>query len=184
MCPYDPTWPVSFDRQAAVLDEALGPWLDGSVEHIGSTAVPGLVAKPIIDIVAVVDDIGCAPAVTSRLEEAGWLSAPEPPDAGLRKLSFCTPSVERRTHHLHVVERSSGGWRGWLAFRDALRRRPELVTEYGELKRRLARDHGADPNQRDAYRAGKAAWIAAVTEAALTEAAVTEAAVEADPGAP
>ncbi len=166
MYPYDPSWVVSFDRQAAVIDEALQPWLIGTVEHIGSTAVPGLVSKPIIDMLAVAD-ISCAPAATQLLEGLGWISAPEPTDEVLRKLSFCTPSVERRTHHLHVVEQSSSGWRGWLAFRDVLRLRPDLVTEYGELKSRLADSHGADPNQRDAYRAGKAGWISRVTEGAL-----------------
>jgi GrpB-like predicted nucleotidyltransferase (UPF0157 family) len=163
MSPYDPGWPVSFEREERRLSVALRPWLVAPLEHIGSTAVPGLVAKPIIDIVAVVTDIGAAAAAVQPLAGLGWLAAPEPTDLALRKLSFCTPSVARRTHHLHVVEWSSSGWRGWLAFRDHLRVHSELAAEYGELKRRLADAHGSDPNQRDAYRAGKASWIIEIT---------------------
>lgn len=166
MHPYDPRWPRSFQREASGLAVVLRPWLVEPLEHIGSTAVPGLVAKAIIDIVAVVADIDAAQAAAEPLASVGWIAAPEPTDVALRKLSFCTPSVERRTHHLHVVEHSSTGWRGWIAFRDHLRANPALATEYGELKRRLAAAHGSDPNQRDAYRAGKAAWIAATTHAA------------------
>jgi GrpB-like predicted nucleotidyltransferase (UPF0157 family) len=77
--------------------------------------------------------------------------------------------VELRTRHLHVVERSSLGWRGWLAFRNYLRTHPEVAGEYGDLKTRLANERGGDPNQRDAYRAGKADWIRSVTQRALSE---------------
>ena len=165
---YDPSWARSFGQEASRLAVALQPWLVEPLEHIGSTAVPGLVAKPIIDIVAVVADIDSAGAAAEPLATLGWISAPEPTDAALRKLSFCMPSIARRTHHLHVVEQSSSGWRGWIAFRDHLRAHPAVAAEYGELKRRLADAHGSDPNQRDAYRAGKAAWVAATTEAATS----------------
>ncbi len=164
---YDPAWPSSFDDEARRLTVALQLWLVRPLEHIGSTAVPGLDAKPIIDIVAVVADIDSAAAAAEPLALVGWLAAPEPTDATLRKLSFCTPSIAHRTHHLHIVEQSSSGWRGWIAFRDHLRAHPDVAAEYTELKRHLADAHGSDPNQRDAYRAGKAAWVAATTEAAM-----------------
>jgi GrpB-like predicted nucleotidyltransferase (UPF0157 family) len=61
----------------------------------------------------------------------------------------------------------SSGWRGWLAFRDDLRTHPEVAREYGELKTRLANEHGTDPNQRDAHRAGKAEWVGSTTTRAL-----------------
>ncbi len=168
MVPYDPGWAVSFEYERARLARALDPWLVHPLEHIGSTAVPGLVAKPIIDMLAVVEDIEAAGAAAAPLREVGWVSAPEPRDEVERKVSFCLPSVELRTHHLHVVERASSGWRGWLAFRDYLRTHPELAREYGELKARLAAAHGADPNQRDAYRAGKADWVGSMTTRALS----------------
>lgn len=138
-------------------------WLVRRVEHIGSTAVPGLAAKPIIDMVAVVRDIDETRGAIDALREVGWLHAPEPSDAVNRRLSFCTPSLEWRTHHLHVVEETSAGWKGWLAFRDVLRVEPELAAEYGALKREMADRYGHDPNQRDEYRNGKAAFITHVT---------------------
>ena len=156
-----------YEEQAQRLAHALGSLLVKPIEHIGSTAVQGLVAKPIIDMLAVVADVGVAETITERVESTGWVAAPEATDATARKLSYCTPSIARRTHHLHVVERSSSDWLGWLAFRDHLRADPRAAAEYGALKTRLAELHGADPNQRDAYRSGKAAWIAATTAAAL-----------------
>jgi GrpB-like predicted nucleotidyltransferase (UPF0157 family) len=168
MCPYDPAWAVSFEYERARLAAVLDTSLTQPVEHIGSTAVPGLVAKPIIDIVAVVDDIEAAAVAEVPLREIGWLAAPEPGDDAERKLSYCLPSVELRTHHLHVVERESSGWRGWLAFRNYLRTHPDAAREYGELKTRLAKEYGTDPNQRDAYRAGKAEWVGSITTRALS----------------
>jgi GrpB-like predicted nucleotidyltransferase (UPF0157 family) len=167
MCPSDPRWAVDFENERNRLTSVLKPWLDRPVEHIGSTAVPGLVAKPIIDIVAVVKDIDSAAAARAPLDAIGWLAAPEPEDALERKLSFCTPTIALRTHHLHVVEQSSPRWRGWLAFRDYLRAHPEAAQEYGELKTRLADENGPDPNERDLYRAGKSDWIRTTTTLAL-----------------
>lgn len=164
----DPAWAASFECERARLTPALTPWLVQPLEHIGSTAVPGLVAKPIIDIAVVVSDIDSAAAMEDPLREIGWVAAAEPADGQERKLSFCTPSVELRTHHLHVVEHSSSRWRGWLAFRDYLRAHPEAAEEYGALKTRLAEENGGDPNQRDVYRAGKAEWIRIATTRALS----------------
>ena len=134
MCPYDPDWVSSFERECLRLTPILRPYLVQPLEHMGSTSVPGLVAKPIIDMVAVVEDISPVFAVSSSLRNIGWVLAPEPADEIERRLSFCTPSRELRTHHLHVVEESFSGWRGWLAFRDYLRMNPDVAREYGELK--------------------------------------------------
>jgi GrpB-like predicted nucleotidyltransferase (UPF0157 family) len=81
--------------------------------------------------------------------------------------SAIPPSSAGRT--IHVVEAGSPQWAGWLAFRDHLRAHPETAAEYAELKVRLAARHGHDPNERDAYRAGKAAFITEVTAAALSD---------------
>jgi GrpB-like predicted nucleotidyltransferase (UPF0157 family) len=167
MCPYDPNWASSFERERLRLTPILQPYLIEPLEHIGSTSVPGLVAKPIIDMLAVVEDISPVNANEYSLRQIGWLLAPEPTDGIERRLSFCTPSRELRTHHLHVVEREFSEWRGWLAFRDYLRRRPDVAQEYGELKSRLAIEYGSDPNERDEYRAGKADWVSTVTARAL-----------------
>jgi GrpB-like predicted nucleotidyltransferase (UPF0157 family) len=160
---HDPAWAVSFEVERSRVEPVMKPWLVRRVEHIGSTAVPGLAAKPIIDMVAVVRAIDEARGVIDALRGVGWRHAPEPSDAADRRLSFCTPSPECRTHHLHVVEEASVGWKGWLAFRDALRVQPELADDYAALKREMAVRHGHDPNQRDEYRNGKAAFITEVT---------------------
>jgi len=157
---YDQAWPGLFERERAQVDHALSPWLAGPVEHIGSTSVPGLPAKPIIDMLAVVEHYH--PALTDplvrRLAAVGWAHAPEPADEEQRKWSFCLPDASWRTHHLHVVERSSG-WPGLLAFRDHLRTHPADAAEYARIKAELA---AADNRDRPAYRAGKAPFIEAL----------------------
>lgn len=84
-------------------------------------------------------------------------------------MSFCTPSIEHRTHHLHVIEEVSPNWRGWIAFRDYLRVHTDTANEYASLTRLLAVAHGGDPNDRQRYRAGKAEFIREVTALALAE---------------
>ncbi|WP_243056665.1 GrpB family protein [Nocardioides sp. SR21] len=149
--PYDAAWPARFEEQRAVLEPVLGV----PVHHIGSTAVPGLPAKPIIDMLAVVEDHTRVPG--ERLESAGWVHAPEPGDEEQRKLSYCHPTVEHRTHHLHVIEHDSDGWRDWLLFRDYLCEHPDEAERYAALKRELA---AQDDTDRPRYRAGKAPLIA------------------------
>lgn len=161
----DPAWPHRFASERDRLQPVLEPFLARAVEHIGSTAVPGLAAKPIIDMLAVVHDIDAFEAAHAPLVDLGWHPAPEPGDDAGRRRSWCTPSVARRTHHLHVVEADSTGWPTWLAFRDALRADASAAAAYADLKRRLAARHGADPDDRDAYRQGKRAFIGATVRA-------------------
>jgi GrpB-like predicted nucleotidyltransferase (UPF0157 family) len=163
----DSDWPASFAQACDTLAPVLASWTVRPIEHIGSTAVPGLPAKPIIDMLAVVADIDDARSALTALAAAGWIHAPEPFDDADRKLSVCTPSVERRTHHLHVVEQRSERWRGWLAFRDYLRANGDVAREYAALKVELAAAHGDDPDQRDAYRSGKHAFVRHHTAIAL-----------------
>lgn len=160
--PYDVRWPELFEAQRARVAAVLAPVLVGAVEHIGSTAVPGLPAKPIIDMLARVTDHGAAGPVAARLAEIGWVAAPEPSDGALRRWSYCFPDVARRSHHLHVVEHSSDGWPTWLAFRDRLRADPAAAARYAALKTELA---ARDRHYRIAYRAGKAPFIEGVLDA-------------------
>jgi GrpB-like predicted nucleotidyltransferase (UPF0157 family) len=165
--PSDPSWPAAFERERARLEPVLAPALVRPLEHLGSTAVPGLAAKPIIDMLAVVGDVDEVAVLVPLVVGLGWCGAPEPGDVDGRRRSLCFPSVAQRTHHLHVVEERSDGWRGWLAFRDRLRSDPVAAEEYASLKRDLALRHGADPDDRAAYRAGKADFIRRNTAAAL-----------------
>lgn len=169
ICPYDPSWPASFERQRDRIAPRLDGWITRPIEHIGSTAVPGLPAKNIIDMLAVVDDIHAEPRAVDLLSSVGWLHAPEPYDVAERRLSFCFPTIELRTHHLHVVETASEGWPGWLAFRDYLRSHDDDVAAYAALKIQLARAHGQDPNEREAYRGGKADFVRSITAKAVRE---------------
>ena len=124
-------------------------------------------AKPIIDMVAVVEDVSPVIAPEGPLRRVGWVLAPEPADEIERRMSFCALSRELRTHHLHVVEQSFSGWRGWHAFRDYFRENPGLNQEYGERKTQLSIERGSNPNERDLYRAGKEDWVNTVTARAL-----------------
>lgn len=160
--PYDPVWPDAFERERDRIEPVLRPWLARPIEHIGSTSIPGLAAKAIIDMVAVVHTMDDLDTAVGSLGAVGWVHAPEPDDPR-PLLSFCTPSIYKRSHHLHVVEQSAQGWRDLLAFRDYLRVHPGLTAAYAALKRELASQHGSDPNRREAYRRGKADFIREVT---------------------
>jgi GrpB-like predicted nucleotidyltransferase (UPF0157 family) len=155
---YDEGWPAAFEAQRGRVEVALRPWLVAPVEHIGSTAVRGLDAKPIIDMLAVIPDYG-VDGLVAAMGRIGWVHAPEPGDDHGRKWSFCFPGVAWRSHHLHVFEARSEGWPGLLAFRDHLRNHPDDAAAYARIKRELA---AADPVDRPRYRSGKAPFITGV----------------------
>ncbi len=155
---YDPDWPRRFDTERAELERLLAPWLTGGVHHIGSTSVPGLSAKPIIDMMAGVRSLSEAQAAIPVLEEHGYRHAPHRPEAHW----FHKPQSEElseRTYQLHLTEPGSALWLERLTFRDALRADPALRDEYQELKLRLADAHGDDPR---GYTADKRAFVARV----------------------
>jgi GrpB-like predicted nucleotidyltransferase (UPF0157 family) len=154
--PYDAAWPRLFEQQRGPIETALQPWLIGPVEHIGSTAVPGLPAKPIIDMLARITDYDAGPRIIEAMHTIGWTHAPEPHDRDDREWEFCYPSIAYRIHHLHVLEHRSKAWPALLAFRDHLRSHPADAAEYARIKRELAAAHRHD---RPAYRTGKAPFI-------------------------
>ena len=150
---YDPQWPVRFEEEWTVLSEAIGEWATGGIHHVGSTAVPGLDAKPVIDILVGVEDLETSRACFEPLAELGYLYAPYLAD---EMHWFCKPDPRRRTHHLHLVPRASARFRDELAFRDRLRSDPGLAEEYSKLKRALADRFEHD---REAYTDAKADFI-------------------------
>jgi GrpB-like predicted nucleotidyltransferase (UPF0157 family) len=153
--PYHEGWPAAFERERVRVETTLRRrWLVGPVEHVGSTSVPGLPAKPIIDMLARVADHGVD--VVTAMAAIGWTHAPEPGDAADRKWSFCFPDVAWRTHHLHIYEARSSAWPPLLAFRDHLRSHPDDAAAYARVKTALA---AADAHDRPRYRAGKAPFI-------------------------
>jgi GrpB-like predicted nucleotidyltransferase (UPF0157 family) len=157
---HDPAWAAQFAQQRTAVEEVLRPWLSGPVEHIGSTAVPGLRAKPVIDMLAPVGSLARARAAVPTLADAGWLFWPQDP-CGHYRLWFLRPRPEARTHHLQVVEADHVHARSVLAFRDALRADPWLRDEYASLKERLAEQHR---DSRNAYTNAKQAFVERVLQ--------------------
>jgi GrpB-like predicted nucleotidyltransferase (UPF0157 family) len=150
---YITTWPAQFLAEREILLVALSPWLVGDIEHIGSTAVLGLAAKPVIDIMVPVASLQASRGAIAAAESVGYCFYPYKPD---EMHWFCKPSPQVRTHHLHIVPLGSRTWIERLAFRDALRQNPALAQEYAALKRRLAQDFA---NDREAYTDAKAPFI-------------------------
>lgn len=157
---YDPKWVQAFQLERRVLCDALAPWLVGVPEHIGSTAVPGLAAKPIIDIMAPVPSLEDSRAAIAAAAGVGYIYFPY--RAELMHW-FCKPSPSARTHHLHLVPMGSRLWNERLAFRDALRADGHLRAEYRELKLALAAQYRHD---RDGYTDAKAPFIHRVLKGA------------------
>ncbi len=150
---YDPDWPRQFERERAALSGTIWPWIDGGIHHVGSTAVPGLEAKPIVDILVGIRDLDESKGCFAPLAALGYLYAPYM-EAEMHW--FCKPNPARRTHHLHLVPTESKRYRAELAFRDRLRADDELAADYLALKRRLARRF---ENDREAYTAAKSDFI-------------------------
>jgi len=159
LAPHDPEWAARFEIERAVLAEAIGPWADGGIHHVGSTAVSGLAAKPIIDILVGVRDLETSRVCFDPLANLGYLYAPYLPE---EMHWFCKPSPARRTHHLHLVPLDAQRFRDELTFRDQLRTDPQLAADYLALKRCLAERHR---NDREAYTKAKGPFIRAALEA-------------------
>jgi GrpB-like predicted nucleotidyltransferase (UPF0157 family) len=153
--PYDPEWPRRFEAERALLERVLSPWLEGGVEHVGSTAIPGISAKPIIDMIVGIRDLDEARAAYEPLEAQGYVSEPHRPEIAHH---FAKPALELgvRMFGLHLTEPGRSLWRERLAFRDALRADASLAADYQALKLRLAREHGADVK---AYTNGKRHFV-------------------------
>lgn len=152
--PYDPAWPAMFELERATLAMELRAWVVGSIEHVGSTAVVGLSAKPVIDIMVGVQSLAASRPAIPVLRELGYQYAEYKTDV---MHWFCKPSFEVRTHHLHLVPFDGPLWRERLAFRDLLRSDPVVASEYDQLKRDLAAQHRFD---REAYTQAKYPFIA------------------------
>jgi GrpB-like predicted nucleotidyltransferase (UPF0157 family) len=156
---YDERWPATFAAEssrilAAVAERPL------ALEHVGSTAVPGLCAKPVLDILAghparvrVMDYVG-------PLERAGYEHRG---DAGIVGHQFFRRG-QPRAYHIHLVVLGGRLWRQYLAFRDHLRSEPDAAARYADLKRRLASQY---PRDREAYISGKSGFVVAAIARAL-----------------
>jgi len=163
--PYDPRWPEVFEIESGRLRDALGP-LALRIDHNGSTAVPGLAAKPIVDIQVSVASLQPLAPYRERLAQIGYVHVPHADDA------FCPffhrPAGWPHTHHVHLVRAGGEEERRTLAFRDYLRDHAAARHEYEALKRKLAGEFSADSAEsREGYAIAKGELIERLIAAAF-----------------
>jgi GrpB-like predicted nucleotidyltransferase (UPF0157 family) len=161
--PYDPAWPGLFEQLRAPLAAALGD-LALVIHHVGSTSVPGLPAKPIIDLDVVIASEAQMPAVIERLASIDYAHWGEQGIAGRHAFK---PPARLPKHHPYVCAADNRELARHLAFRDHLRRHPDEAAAYAALKRQLADQYGAD---RDGYSIAKTDFV----ERVLAEAAARQ----------
>lgn len=158
LVPHDEDWHRLFEEEKARIENAVGALIVG-VEHVGSTSVCGIAAKPVLDIAAAIEKYSDGARCVAPLEALDYKYRGE---YGIAKRHYFVKG-EPRTHHLHVVELNGDFWRSHLLFRDHLRRNPHIAGEYENLKKELAREHSEN---RDAYQTGKTEFIENVLIAA------------------
>jgi len=164
---YDSRWPLLFDEEASRLRAVLDQSLIVGLEHFGSTAIPGLSAKPIIDIVIAVPSLAVAqPMFVDALRKLDYVYwADNPKKDRLFFVKGMPPFGSKRSHHVHVTEPEGEMWQR-LAFRDYLRDHPEEAANYEQLKRRLAGEH---PTDREAYTNAKSGYVETVMQKTIVE---------------
>lgn len=153
LVPYQPQWKAAFETEAELLRSLIG---DAAlqIEHIGSTAIPGMCSKPIIDLMVAIEDLNAAHNWITKLEQQSYEFRPNvaPPD----RLFFAKGERSNRTHHLSVTEPDSVFFREKILFRDYLSNNDEAFDEYEELKTKLAEKFA---DKRENYTYGKEQFV-------------------------
>ncbi len=155
---YDPAWPKLFLKEKTALAKALKKFKGLKIEHFGSTSIPGLAAKPIIDIMVAVQNFELWPKLVAPLKAMGyhyWGTHEE----DMLFIKGIDPLGPKRTHHVHIYEFQGPRWKNELAFRDYLRSHEPEAREYESLKRKLAKAYRLN---REAYTKGKESYIRSV----------------------
>lgn len=160
LAPHSPEWRNLFDIEHQILQGLIGPYVI-EIRHIGSTAIPSIYAKPILDIMAGLRKLADVEHCIAPLETAGYKYMGEQAIPGWH--FFIKGSGEVKTHHLHVVEWNSDYWITHLLFQEYLCRHPEAAYAYEQLKRDLEKKY---PDDRDSYTRDKTDFIHAITEMA------------------
>ena len=161
---YDPNWPRQFEREKVLLGRVFSA-VNVSIEHVGSTAIPNMGAKPIIDIMI---GVACLTEIESRipnLEAIEYRYVPKCEAELPERRYFRKPFTGPSTHHLHCVCRDTAFWNRHILFRDYLREHPNVAADYLRLKLELAKQHRAD---RTAYTKAKSTFIESILEKAET----------------
>jgi GrpB-like predicted nucleotidyltransferase (UPF0157 family) len=165
--PYDPAWPRRFEEECAVL-AAVFAGSEAAIEHIGSTAVPGLGSKPVIDVMIGLRDLAEAGRRKTALEATGYEYVPQYEKELPERRYFRKPPIPPREFHLHCVVKGSDFWIRHLAFRDYLRFHPESAAAYYELKKELA-----TRLSKEKYTDAKSPFIEGILASAITSSSRT-----------
>ena len=169
LVPYTAEWIRLFEAEKARLQAAIGKHvLD--IQHVGSTAIPGMIAKPIIDIGIAVEDFEEARVCIQSVQSLGYEYRGE---QGIPRRHYFVKG-DPRTHHIHMNEVGSRDWEDQVLFRDYLVGHPQLAKEYAALKKELAERH---PMDREAFQVGKARFIEWVLEMARSESRARDAGI-------
>ena len=155
---YDQSWPTRFEEERNLLMGVAAEWCYGGIEHIGSTAVPGMVAKPVIDIMFGVKSLEESKPAIEVVKENGYEYWPYKAEI---MHWFCKPSDAYRTHHLHLIPFKSPLWNEHIRFRDLLRSNKQIAEEYSTLKQELAAAYKED---RETYTENKGPFIQQVLQ--------------------
>ncbi|MGM9986922.1 MAG: GrpB family protein [Bacillaceae bacterium] len=158
--PYLKEWTELFEQEATQLKTILGDLLI-DIHHMGSTAVPSLKAKPIIDIMPIVSNINKVDSYNDEMIKIGYEPRGE---NGIRARRYFQKGGDNRTHHVHIYEINSSKIKRYLAFRDYLCKHPNVAVEYGELKEQLAVNF---PYDIDRYIQGKNELVQQIERLAL-----------------
>jgi len=156
--PYTPAWERLFEQERAALQAALGA-LVLDIRHVGSTAIPGMIARPILDIAIAVRKSEDGPACVPPLEAMGYVYRGV---VGVASRHYFVKG-EPRTHHVHMYAVSSPDWENQLLFRDTIRAHPDWASAYADLKQNLAQRH---PQDRETYLLAKGSFIQQVLQLA------------------
>ncbi len=158
LVPYDPRWPSLFEAESERLGR-LFPSQLLDIQHFGSTAIPGMLAKPIIDLLAGVESMAVADSLVEPLLNSEYTTSAEFNATLIDRRWFMRWANGRRTHHLHIVVFGGTEWHRRLRFRDMLRSNAELARCYSLLKKELAVQHRVD---REAYTRAKSEFVFSV----------------------
>lgn len=149
-------WAVRYEAERAALERAIGERAIGGIHHVGSTAIPGVDAEPVIDILVGTENLSSSQTCVEPLAELGYVFELH---RTAEAHSLCKPHPQQRTHDLHLVPVGSEHYEQMLAFREFLRADLQTAIGYAAMKRDLAERHGGD---RQGYTVGKASLIQAV----------------------
>lgn len=156
---YEADWAVRFEQEAAEFRKHIGD-IAHDIQHVGSTSVPDLPAKPILDIAVAVPSVEMIPALVRKLTSLGYIDrGDQGNEGGYLLVKESEPDV--RFIHMHIVSKDDTQWHHYIRFRDILRQNQDIREQYADLKKRLAKQF---PNNRGDYTSGKAHFIQTVLQ--------------------